>query len=705
MKLYKASFEKAFPLRLVKINKKYIKRDPWMTLGLLTSSRHKCKLLSNKLKHPTEHNINMFKIYNNLYNKLKRHMKLQYYTSVLSNNKTDTKKMWSILKEAIGKQNNKTSVTTSFFINGINVTDKSQIANSFNDYFSQIGENTSQNVPISKYNFKHYMPNPVPNSIFIEPIITATTVETTQKLKTKSSSGHDEISTKLLKDSINYVAVPITHIINISLATGLVPGKLKEAKVIPIFKSADPSQLKNYRPISLLPAFSKLFEKIMYNKLMSFLNTNNILYKHQYGFRPKHSTIHPIIHLLNHCAERNNKLISEYTLATLCDLSKAFDVISHKILLQKLNNYGIRGIANKWFENYLSQRTQYVEFDNCRSSMKDIKCGVPQGSILGPLLYLIYVNDIGNSSKYHILSFADDTTLYMSHHDLDILNTNANDAINDLYEWFCANKLALNANKTKYIVIHPKTTKGINFSKIKLKIGDITLDRIGINCGDSATNFLGICIDESLTWKKHLSNLNSKISRAIFSINQVKHYLPTESMKILYFSLVHPHLSYGILAWGNANSAVLNKTIKLQKRAIRIINNAGYNSHTDPLFKISGILKVQDLYQYQTTLFMLDYNNNRLPVSFNSTFKFNYQIQNIRTTRQSNLFHVARCNSNFARNLPLYVFPQIWNKWYVMISERLSRSQVKSQMKNFFLNSYHSTVKCTYVHCKDCGTK
>ena len=128
---------------------------------------------------------------------------------------------------------------------------------------------------------------------------------------------------------------------------------------------------------------------------------------------------------------------------------------------------------------------------------------------------------------------------------------------------------------------------------------------------------------------------------------------------------------------------------------------------TDPLFKISGILKVQDLYQYQyqTTLFMFDYNNNRLPVSFNSTFKFNYQIQNIRTTRQSNLLHVARCNSNFARNLPLYVFPQIWNKWYDMISERLSRSQVKSQTKNFFLNSYHSAVKCTYVHCKDCGTK
>ena len=183
--------------------------------------------------------------------------------------------------------------------------------------------------------------------------------------------------------------MPITHIINRYLATSLIPGKLKIAKVIPIFKSADPGQLKYDRPISLLPAFSKLFEKIMYNILLSFFNDNAILYNHQYGFRPKHSTIHPIIHLLNHCAETNNTSISEYTLATLCDLPKAFDVISHNILFQKLHDYGIRGIANKWFGNHLSNRTQYVELDNCKSSTKDIKCGVPQGSMLGPLLYLI----------------------------------------------------------------------------------------------------------------------------------------------------------------------------------------------------------------------------------------------------------------------------------------------------------------------------
>ena len=171
----------------------------------------------------------------------------------------------------------------------------------------------------------------------------------------------------------------------------------------------------------------------MYDKVISFLNSNNTLYKHQYGFRKKHSTIHPIIHLLNHCADVNYKHSPEFTLAILCDLSKAFDVIDHGILLHKLSTYGIRGNVYTWFENYLSGRTQFVEMDGKRSSNQNIYCGVPQGSILGPLLYLIYVNDISKSCKCNILSFADDTTIYLSNSDLNVLYTEANIVVNDLY--------------------------------------------------------------------------------------------------------------------------------------------------------------------------------------------------------------------------------------------------------------------------------
>ena len=258
------------------------------------------------------------------------------------------------------------------------------------------------------------------------------------------------------------------------------------AKVVPIYKASDRSLLKNYRPVSLLPAFSKLLERLMYNKLMSYLTSSNILFKHQYGFQSRHSTIHPIIHLLNHCAESSNKTDPEFTLAK--------DVINHDILLRKLKCYGIRGVVNSWFESYLSSRMQFVEMDNCRSSRIPIKCGVPQGSILGPLLYLIYVNDISNSCNGNILSFADDTTLLMSNSHLQTLYAQVNQEINNLFTWFCANKLSLNANKTKYILIRPKQ-KRCDLST--LNINNMVLNRIGHDCEEKAAKFMAIFLATS----------------------------------------------------------------------------------------------------------------------------------------------------------------------------------------------------------------
>jgi hypothetical protein len=320
---------------------------------------------------------------------------------------------------AIGKRNDKSSLPEEFKINNNSVTDRSIIANNFNEYFANIGPKTYQSIPISEAKFTDYLPAPLSKSMFLDPVDMFKIVETTNKLKTKTSSGYDEISTKLLKETIHNISKSLTHIINQSFQTGIIPTKMKIAKVVPVHKSSDPSLLTNYRPINLLTAFSKLLEKLMYDKVIKFLTSNNIFYEHQYGFRPKHSTIHPIIHLLNKFAESNNKKKKKLTLAVFCDLSKAFDVISHKILLRKLNNYGLRGIINTWFQNYLADRTQYVEIEGSRSTSRQLQCGVPQGSILGPLLYLIYVNDISKSSNSHILSFADDTTMYVSDPDVN----------------------------------------------------------------------------------------------------------------------------------------------------------------------------------------------------------------------------------------------------------------------------------------------
>ena len=239
-------------------------------------------------------------------------------------------------------------------------------------------------------------------------------------------------------------------------------------------------------------------------------------------------------------------------MSIFCDLSKAFDVISHTILIKKLEYYGIRGIVKNWLINYLSGRTQYVEIENNASSVSKIKCGVPQGSILGPLLYLIYVNDIGKCTKGNVLSFADDTSLVLSHQNPQTLYHNANLEINKLYNWFCANKLSLNAIKTKYIVIREPYDKS-DITGLSLSINGVPLSQIGNAYGEKSTKFIGIYIDEFLTWNYHLTHINNRISRALFMIRQTKHFLPVASLRTLYFAMIHPHISYGILAWGKCN--------------------------------------------------------------------------------------------------------------------------------------------------------
>ena len=381
-------------------------------------------------------------------------------------------------------------------------------------------------------------------------------------------------------------------------------------------------------------------------------------------------------------------------MATFCDLSKAFDTISTNILLHKLNIYGIRGTANKWIESYLTNRSQYVDFDSHKSSSLPVKCGVPQGSILGPLLLLLYINDISHSTTENILSFADDTTVFLSDSDPIRLFSRANKSLEAVFNWFCANRLSLNAKKTQYMVIQSASKKLNNLPD--LKIDGVVLSQ-ATHC-----KFLGITIDESLSWKRHVSSINSKISRALFAIKQLKFTLPKESLLTLYFSLLHPYITYGILAWGNASTNILRKTETLHKRALRTVHNKSHNSHTDPLFKQSGILKISDLYQLEVVLFMHDYVHTKLPPSFNNLFKLNCDVYDAYETRRAQMFHIPRTKSRFVDKLPLYKFPSMWNNWYSKLNVNTTRGASKNSIKTILMNNYATFVNCDNPRCIDC---
>ena len=273
-------------------------------------------------------------------------------------------------------------------------------------------------------------------------------------LKINKSPGFDDISSNVVKNAYHIIKHPLRYIFNLSIKYGEFPEKLKIARITPVFKSDDVTALNNYRPISVLPCFSKLLERIMYNRLYNFLREHNLLYDKQFGFQASHSTDHAIIELTNQIYNSFNE--NKFTLGVFIDLSKAFDTVNHDIIITKLKYYGVKNTNIKWFKSYLSSRKQFIAYDQAeQTSMTNIICGVPQSSILGPLLFLIYVNDLYKASTIlNPIMFADDTNLFHSHSDIKTLFQIVNKELTNINKWFQANKLSLNAKKTKYTFFH-----------------------------------------------------------------------------------------------------------------------------------------------------------------------------------------------------------------------------------------------------------
>ena len=302
------------------------------------------------------------------------------------------------------------------------------------------------------------------------------------------------------------VSEPLTYIYNWSFSSGTVPNKLKIAQVIPIYKKGSTTDLSNYRPISLLFIFSKLLEKLMYTRLINFFEKNDVLFHGQFGFRANHSTTQALILI----TDKIQKAIEEklFSCGVFLDLSKAFDTVDHSILINKLQHYGIRGITNKWFNSYLDDRKQFVSVGTIKSDLNDIVCGVPQGSVLGPLLFLVYINDFNNSSDlldFHL--FADDSNLFYAHKNLRSLEEHLNQQLINIHNWLCVNKLSLNVDKSHFVIFHP-VQKVVDYA-INLSINNKYLIE------KKSYKYLGVIIDSNLNWKEHINELCKKISRGI----------------------------------------------------------------------------------------------------------------------------------------------------------------------------------------------
>ena len=328
--------------------------------------------------------------------------------------------------------------------------------------------------------------------------------------------GPNSIPNMILHMIKTVIAEPLAKILNLSFETGIYIDKLKISRVIPIYKEKGNNLLtENFRPISLLSNINKIFEKIMHKRIYGFFEHQGLIYENQFGFRKNHSTTHALIDLTEEIRQTIDK--NEFACGIFIDLQKAFDTVDHKILLNKLEHYGIRGIANKWFSSYLTNRKQFVSIMGHDSTIADIEFGVPQGSVLGPLLFLIYINDLNLAMKYSkTRHFADDTNLLIRNAHLKQLQKQLNKDLKQLCHWLKANKLSLNTSKTELILFrHPN--KKINYD-LKVKINGKQLLQL------NSVKYLGTLLDAHLNWSAHASSLALKLNRAAGMLAKVRHF-------------------------------------------------------------------------------------------------------------------------------------------------------------------------------------
>jgi hypothetical protein len=668
---FKTLYDLHLPVKVIKFNKNYHKISGFMTRGLLISRRKKDDLYKLSVTAPSQRNTEQYKMYRNLYNKLIRISKKTFIESQIDNNKKNPKKLWDILKEnSTGKKEN-IKVKKIMSSSGL-LTDELAIANEFNKFFGSIGTNISNSVKkTSKKPEDFFDNNPPPPSIELGTISQAEFINIINTLEPKNSSDIDGISNKLIKFLKFEIAEPLVHIFNLSISSGSFPSRLKTSRTVPIFKSGDHLLCDNYRPISLLPTISKILEKAMAKKLTNHLKENNLLCQNQFGFQERTSTVHHLLKLTNYITTELNK--KRYVVGVFLDLRKAFDVVPHDILLNKLKKLGIEGTALEWFRSYLSGRSQKVDINGTLSDFELITISILQGSILGPILFLCFINDLPCCIDLFTLLFADDTASLSSGPELGPLLNKVNGELKKLAAWFRANRMAVNVSKTKYIIFKSKGRRvelnddeGIFYDdNDDIEPYDINkvskLDRVFNDNpipSDRTYKLLGIYLDENLSFDAHVNYVCNKLSQSNYIINRSKNFLPFTSLRTLYFALIHSHLLYCLPIYSCTSQKNLTKLQLAQKKAIRTVCKAKYRDHTTPLFLQTKILPLKQLISYTQGLLTHAIFHKHSPPSLHNTWTTNYE----RNPDRAQEIYIPLAINDQTSKLPFFALAKNWNE-------------------------------------------
>ena len=664
--------DKHMPLCEKRIRKKAC---PWINEEIIETMHQRDHAHDVALNMRDNASWNMYKELKNKVNHLLRKEKKKYHSTQINDSKGNSKKMWQSIKHIIPKSNQ--VLPCSIEVDGARVTDHKCIAQSFNDYFVTCALKVTSGIP------KH-SDIILDDDEFINTdgkfellqVSNAFVLKEIENMSDDKATGNDGISCRILKMARFIIADSLTCLINRSITTGYVPKGWKEARVIPIYKTGDMSTPNNYRPISVLPIVSKILEKAVHFQLFEFLDKNDILFPNQSGFRPLHSTATALMKLVNQWSSNidNNKL----TGVAFIDLRKAFDTVDHNILLNKLEAIGCSDTSIKWFRSYLSNREQMVCFKGVMSRSSKVLMGVPQGSILGPLLFSLYINSLPKCINDGIIDmYADDTTLTVSGSNVSEVEQKLTKGMENILSWVTKNRLVLNADKTNVMLIGKGSVVN-NVTDFSVAVNGSILKRVKV------AKCLGVMIDDELRWTEQVEKVIKTAQKNISVIKRAKSYVPTRSLKLLYNAIVLPHFDYCSSVWSERFQRQTLKLQKVQKRAARVILGEGFDIPSNDMFSRLGWMPIQTRFQFGRAVMMYKCLHDMAPTYLKKDL-FHVSSRHDHNTRQAerNALCVPKFRTDTYKHSPLVSGIRTWNQLENSVKGSSTLNSFKYALKVF----------------------
>ena len=624
--------------------------------------------------------------------------KCTYVKDQLKENIANPSKLWKVLK-SIGlpsKANSTAKVCLKDKDNTL-LFEPKETSNVFKEFYETLAQSLVDKLPPPPNKFtlestKIYNEQMnIAGSFNLQPVDQASILKMLEKSNANKAPGIDKLPGIFIKDGASLLAAPLTQLINLSISTASFPDSFKIAKLVALYKKGCKTDPKNYRPVSLLPLISKIFERVIHIQTEKFLSDNNILYKHQSGFRPFHSTESCLTHLSDQILSASDK--GCYTGMILIDLQKAFDTLDHSLLLEKLGLLNFSENTILWFKSYLSNRTFLVNVESTFSDPADLKCGVPQGSILGPLLFLLYINDLPQAvSDCDVRLYADDTCISFTHKNISEIEAKLNSDFNNLCDWFIDNKLSIHfgEDKTKSILFSPKN-KRISADPIIIKRDDVTLKQF------STVEYLGCLLDETLSGRDMALKVLTKINGKLRFLYRQGKFLNPRLRRMLCNTLIQPHFDFACSAWyPNLTNSLKSKLQVAQNKCIRyclFLNNREGIRYKH--LKDINWLPVKDRVNQFIAAIVYKYINKLSPAYMADIFIKSNVTRTTRSFNESNLAMPRRVNG-YGKNCLSYLGPTVWNNIPGVIREANTCNTFKHKIKRKYFTDIETDENSIY---------